>query len=179
LELRGDAGQAGSRGQSLLGAGCGSLSDLRDAENPRGDRRGAVRGLREIIGDIQCGGGLLLSGGGDRVGRAANLVHYLADLANRRDGLSRVALNRVDTLVGGAGCLFGQLFDFVRHHHEAFPGLTGTGGLDRGVQRQQVGLLGDRADDPHYLANIRAALRQAGHSLIGFSMTILTAALVV
>ena len=45
---------------SLPSAGWGSQSDLRDAENPRGDRRGAIRGLREIVGDIEGSGRLLL-----------------------------------------------------------------------------------------------------------------------
>ena len=52
---------------------------------------------------------------------------------------------------GGLLGLFGKLADLLGDDGEATALLTGTGGLDRGVQREQVGLLGergDRVDDP-------------------------------
>jgi hypothetical protein len=44
----------------------------------------------------------------------------------------------------------GQLAHFVGHHGKAAPRLAGARGLDRGIERQQIGLVGDfldRAED--------------------------------
>ncbi len=53
-------------------------------------------------------------------------------------------------LLRGAGGSLRQLAHLLRHHGEAAAVLAGSGGLDRGVQRQQVGLPrepGDRFDE--------------------------------
>ena len=42
--------------------------------------------------------------------------------------------------------LLGQLAHLFGHHREAAPVVAGARRLDRGVQRQQVGLLGDPGD---------------------------------
>ena len=42
--------------------------------------------------------------------------------------------------LGGGHGLFGQLAHFVRHHGKAAPGIARAGGLDGGIERQQVGL---------------------------------------
>jgi hypothetical protein len=54
-----------------------------------------------------------------------------------------MAWTRRGDVLGGLGRLLGQLLDLVGDHGEALARLTGPGGLDGGVQRQQVGLLGD------------------------------------
>jgi hypothetical protein len=43
--------------------------------------------------------------------------------------------------------LLGQLLDLVGDHGEALAYLAGPRRLDRGVQRQEVGLLGDAGDE--------------------------------
>ena len=43
-------------------------------------------------------------------------------------------------LVGGLGGLVGEVLHLARHHRETLARLAGACGLDRGVQRQQVGL---------------------------------------
>jgi len=50
---------------------------------------------------------------------------------------------------------------FVRHHRKATPGFTGAGRFNGGVERQQVGLLSDRADHIKHLADIAALSGQA------------------
>ena len=57
--------------------------------------------------------------------------------------------------------LLRQLADFVGHHGETQAVLTGTGRFDRGVQRQQVGLLGQIVDDLDDLADVVGARAQA------------------
>ena len=51
-------------------------------------------------------------------------------------------LGLADGDVGGLG----ELADLVGDDGEAAAGLAGAGGLDRGVEREQVGLVGDRGD---------------------------------
>jgi len=50
---------------------------------------------------------------------------------------------------------FGQALDLVGDHRKAASRRTGAGGLDGRVQRQQVGLLGDRLDRTGYLGHLR------------------------
>ena len=40
----------------------------------------------------------------------------------------------------------GQRLNLVRHHRKAAAGLAGTSGFDRGIEREKVGLLGNRLD---------------------------------
>ncbi len=72
------------------------------------------------------------------------------------------ALDFLGTLLGAAG----QCADFIGHHRKATPGFTGTGGFNGGVEGQQVGLLGNRADHPEHADNRRHVLLQAiqGHA---------------
>ncbi|MNG93571.1 hypothetical protein D3C79_525420 [compost metagenome] len=47
-----------------------------------------------------------------------------------------------------------QRTHLIRHHRKAAPGLARTGGLDGGIERQQVGLLGHRANHLQHLADV-------------------------
>ena len=55
------------------------------------------------------------------------------------------------------GRLLGQLLDLVGHDGEALAGLAGACRLDRGVEREQVGLLGDVGDHLDDLADLGRA----------------------
>ncbi len=79
---------------------------------------------------------------------------------------------RLADVFGGGGGLLGQLLDFRGHDGEALAGVAGAGGLDRGVQRQQVGLLGDVLDDLDDLADFgggRAQFADLGVAVAGQS----------
>ena len=79
-------------------------------------------------------------------------------------------LNRFDLVadvLGGLGGLLGQFLDFVGDHGETFARLASPGGFDRGIQGQQVGLLGDRGDHLDDLADFGAAFAQLGDRVVG------------
>ncbi|MCY1353811.1 hypothetical protein D9M69_401650 [compost metagenome] len=85
-----------------------------------------------------------------------------------RGGLLHAVLQLADQfldLAGGTLHPLGQAAHLVGHHRETTAGLAGAGGLDGGVERQQVGLLGHRADHIQHIADLRAVLMQAGHHL--------------
>jgi hypothetical protein len=63
--------------------------------------------------------------------------------------------------------LGGELLHLARHHREALARLARARRLDRGVQRQQVGLAGDVGDEAHHLADLRRGLGQAAHGRVG------------
>ena len=62
------------------------------------------------------------------------------------------AILRGDVL-GRLGGLAGQLLDLIGDHREAAPGLPGAGRFDRGVERQQISLFGNIANEPDHVAD--------------------------
>ena len=92
----------------------------------------------------------------------ATIVRDLLDRGHRR---RRVALDRQHPLgdvLGRLRRLLRQLLHLVGHDREALARLAGPGRLDRRVQRQQVGLLGDRGDHLDHVADLRRGLAQLG-----------------
>ncbi len=83
------------------------------------------------------------------LGRGLNARYLLADLA------------------GGLRGLLGQRLHFGCHHGKATAGLAGARSLDRGVQRQQVGLAGDGIDQFDHVADAACRLRQLTDAAIG------------
>ena len=120
---------------------------------------------------------LLLGGGGDlavHVGHSLHPLHYgvelgtslghllhplvrlLHALGHQADGLAGVALKLLDHLLDLDGGRLGTVREFAHlggDHGKTATRLTGAGGLDGGVQGQQVGLLGDAADGVHHGAD--------------------------
>ncbi len=70
-------------------------------------------------------------------------------------------------LVGGLCGLAGQGLDLLGHHREAAAGFAGARGLDGRIERQQIGLFGDRCDQLHDVADPVAGRRQFRHPLVG------------
>ena len=70
-------------------------------------------------------------------------------------------------LLGGLGGLPGQRLHLGGDHREAAAGLAGAGGLDGGVERQQIGLAGDRLDQPHHLADAGGGVAELRHGADG------------
>src|SRR5690606_31262082 len=66
---------------------------------------------------------------------------------------------------------FGQGADFIGDHGEATAGFSGTRSFDGGVERQQVGLIGDAANQLGGLADAGRALREVFDGLVeGFDL---------
>ena len=78
---------------------------------------------------------------------------------DRVDGLDRAhggALHAGDLrgdFLGGAAGLAGQRLDLAGNHGEAAAGVARARGLDGGVERQQIGLLGDVGDELDHVAD--------------------------
>ena len=85
---------------------------------------------------------------------------------DRRDRLDRArggALHAGDLggdLLGGAAGLPGQRLDLARHHRKAAAGFAGARRFDGGVERQEIGLLGDVGDELDHVADARRRLVQ-------------------
>ncbi len=70
-------------------------------------------------------------------------------------------------LVGRLGGLRGQGLHLRGNHREAAAGFAGASGLDRGVEREQVGLLGNRRDQLDDVADAGCGLREFGDAGVG------------
>ncbi len=53
-----------------------------------------------------------------------------------------------------------QRAHFIRHYCKTTPGITGARGFDRGVEREQIGLFGNRANHVQHFADAMNLLRQ-------------------
>jgi len=63
-------------------------------------------------------------------------------------------------LLGRRRRAFRQALYLVRYHRKAAAGITGHGGLDRRVQSQNVGLVGDVVDQAHNVTNLLGRFTQ-------------------
>jgi hypothetical protein len=71
--------------------------------------------------------------------------HGADGVAHLGDGVLGVADEFADLLVEAGGAL-GQIAHFFGDDREAATGFAGTRGLDRSIEREQIGLIGDRLD---------------------------------
>ena len=76
----------------------------------------------------------------------ANGFGDLLNIGDRAFGRGLDSRNLLADLGGGPGGLRGERFDLGRHHGETASRLAGARRLDGRVQRQQIGLTGDGAD---------------------------------
>ena len=86
----------------------------------------------------------------------------LLDRGHRRGGVALDGQHPLGDVLGRLRRLLRQLLDLVGDDREALAGLAGPGRLDGGVQRQQVGLLGDRGDHLDDVADLGRGLAQLG-----------------
>ena len=88
---------------------------------------------------------------------AAPSLRALGAVLDDRDGLGGLLLHRPDQLgdlLRGVLGILGELTDFLGDDREASALLTGARRLDRGVEREQVRLLGDPGDRLHDHADL-------------------------
>jgi hypothetical protein len=103
---------------------------------------------------------------GDRAADGADVADGAFDRADRCDRPIRRLLHVGDLrgdVVGRLRGLAGQRLDFARHDGEAATCVPGAGGLDGGIERQQVGLLGDFGDQPDHVADPLGGAAQLLH----------------
>ena len=121
-----------------------------------GNLLGAPGGLLHVAGDFLGCGTLLFHGGRNGRGDLRQLLDGGADRLDRTDRFLGCRLDAGDLLADLAGRLRGllrQRLHFGRHDGEAAAGVAGAGRLDGGVERQQVGLLGDGVDEFDHVAD--------------------------
>ena len=148
----------------LAGPAHGALRGGGHRGDVGGDAAAAVRGERDVAAHLVGGRGLLLDRGGDRGLVVVDPRDDRADLADRLDRAAGVGLDRLDPagdVLGGPGGLLGQVLDLAGDHREALAGVAGPGRLDGGVEREQVGLLGDRGDQLDHVADLGRTTRRA------------------
>ncbi len=157
----GDLAEIIRHGLHRIGALAGFRGGLAHAVDLAGGVVRALGGGLDAARDLLSGGALLGDGGGDRARNVADLADGPLDRADRLDrahgGVLHAGDLRADVL-GRLGGLPGQRLDFARHHGEAAARLAGTRRLDGGVEREQVGLLGDIGDQPHHVADAAGSL---------------------
>ena len=91
-------------------------------------------------------------------------------LLHGRDRVLRVGLNGLDDgvdLLGRLARAFGEALHFFGDDREAAPRLAGGSRLDRRVQRQHVGLLGDVRDQLHDFADLQRGFAEPLDALGG------------
>ena len=164
--------QVGRHAGQLVHGGAGLGERLRgglrgrgDAGDVAGDLRGAAGRLLHRPRHLVGGRGLLLHRAGDGGLPVGDLRDDRGDLLDRRDRRRGVALDRehpAGDVLGRLRRLLRQLLDLVGDDGEALARLAGPRRLDGGVQREQVGLLGDARDDLDDVADLGRGLAQLG-----------------
>ncbi|MNV36988.1 hypothetical protein D3C71_1284850 [compost metagenome] len=100
---------------------------------------------------------------GGFIDHRAKSIGDLALLRNRLFGLADFLLDGrgfLDDFPGSLSGFFRQQPHFTGHHCEAAPGVTGTRRFDGGVERQQVGLACDVADQVDDAVDLTGAAYQ-------------------
>ena len=113
----------------------------------------------------------LLQGLAGLAGKAGGGLHFFEGIVHADHAFVGAFLDGLDSaahILGGGHGFFGQFAHFVGHHGKAAPGLARTGGLNGGIEGQQVGLVRNVRDDAHNPADGLGVGVQAGHVLFEF-----------
>src|SRR2546430_17519057 len=151
------ARQRARRIQHLLGGRAGFGRAAIDVHDVGGGLLRALRDVLDAARDLLRRRALLFDGARDRRGDVGDFSDGAADLLDRGDRFLRRALHARDVignLVGRFRGLAGERFDFRRNYRKAAAGIARARRLDGGVQRQEVGLLGDRGDQLDDIADL-------------------------
>src|SRR5713101_9788550 len=147
--LRGSGGDGFGFLRRGVGTRLGLLERLIDSGRPLPDAMGQLRYLLPGAGRAArrlCNAGQVLH----PVARAAYHVPEIAadaleQLCGPVERPARLLCGLPDVARLSTAC-FGELVDFIGHHREAAAVNTGARRFDRGVEGEQVGLVGDEAD---------------------------------
>ncbi|HEY0181703.1 MAG TPA: hypothetical protein VGC09_02750, partial [Rhodopila sp.] len=145
------------------------LRILRDFGDPRGDRLRGNAALSDIARDfLRCRRLLLNRGGNARENfrYCSNRPAKAGDDGNRAIGRGLDRLNLTGDFRSGMGGLAGQTLDLGGHDVKAAPGFPGARRFDRGVQRQQIRLCRDAADQLHDVAYPQRTIRKRSDLLL-------------
>src|SRR5262249_15634333 len=115
-------------------------------------------------------GALLLDRTRDRGGDLRDAPDGRADLLDRRNRFLRRGLDVGDLLadlIGRLRGLLGERLHLGGDHGKALACRAGPRGLDGRVERQQVGLPGDRLDQIDDVADAACGLRQFAYARVG------------
>src|SRR5262245_34361990 len=149
-------GEVDRGGDDLVRHPVGFARRLAHARDGARHRLRAQRGLVDVAVDFAGGGVRLVRRGRNRRRDVVDVVDGLADRPDGGDDLAGAALDGVDLardVLGRLGGLHRQVFYLLCHHGETAAGFAGARRLDGGIERQQVGLLGNRRDELHHLAD--------------------------
>ena len=110
----------------------------------------------------------------ERIPRPGGELRTLDDVGgaslHRIDGLGGIGLNRLDQrldLVGRTRRTFGESLHLVGHEGETAAGLTGSRGLDCGIEGEDTGLVGDVTDQPDDFADLLRGFAESLDALGG------------
>ena len=119
-------------------------------------------GFRYFLNLFQCDPGVLR--------QASTAYHFGGRLLHRDNGFVGVGLNRLNQRLDLLGCgrrTFCEALYFVRYHGEASACVTGHGGLDRGVQCEDVGLVSNVVNQANNVTDLLGRFTEAFNPLRG------------
>ena len=132
-------------------AGFADLPDI--GRHLIGRARSQIDAARQIL----PGDRLLVDRAGDRCGGGLEFLDLACDRPQRADAGTGRILHRADLvgdLFGRPAGLRGQFLHFAGDDGKPASGFAATRGLDRGIEREQIGALRDRLDELDDLADL-------------------------
>jgi len=121
-----------------------------------GDLLGSARRKVDAAGKVMPGDRLLIDRAGDRYRGGFQLLDLAGNIAQRADAGAGGRLHCADLFrdhFSRAAGLHREFLDLAGDHRKSASGLASARGLDRGVEREQIGALGNRLDQFDDLAD--------------------------
>src|SRR5450432_1472986 len=154
----------------LGGGGAGVLGGTGDAAHGLGAALRLVGGALNPLGDLGDCLVLLLDGGRHRDRDGGDFLDDVVDLPDRLRGVGDRRLDGTDLagdLLGGLGGLPGERLHLRGDDREALAGFAGPRCLDGGIEGEQIGLAGNRLNEPDHLADTGGGAAELRHGLDG------------